>query len=178
MTADPAVEAIGTDQRGTIETAPVRAGDAHAVAATVFELHRGGVDRQFYARRAAAGFQQDVMDVGPVDHDVGVIEPAVEFLRLQRHLRQGLAAFRIRHDQGERKVRGGLDRLRNPQPVECLEHIRPELDAIADGGYLRRLLQDVYPAPLLAECQGKAQATQTTTHHDDGKIHICLLVFM
>ena len=99
------------------------------------------------AIRFAAGFEQDLVQIGAMDERVGIFELLAERFA-ERDPRDLLAGDRIHHDQIVWKHRECTDRLDQSEQFEHPEHVRTKLDAGADLLKLDGLLDDPRRDPL------------------------------
>ncbi len=101
--------------------------------------------------------------------DVGVPEALPEG-RAERNARDLLARIGVDHQAGIRHIGLVENRGGDAQPIEHRNHIGAELDAIADGAELRRLLENVHVAAGAAQCECGCQSAEDAAHDDDWSV--------
>jgi hypothetical protein len=156
--------AVGADQRRGLDALPagrldedgravhLKAGDPGARS----QLDAGGL----------AAVEQRAVDVGAVGDGVGIAEALGEAL-VERNVDHRLAGPAVHHQQPLDEHRFLLDQLTHPERVDGMPGIGRELDAGADLGELRRLLQHQHLEIAARKRQRRGEAAQAAAgdHH-------------
>jgi hypothetical protein len=162
---DGGAQAIGADQRGTFDAASIGGMDDDAVAAI---LEAGGESGRLERDLGAcpAGIHQHLVQVDPVNDDVGVPETGPE-RSAERKARDLLARIGVDHQAGIRHIALVENRISNTKPIEHRNHVGAELDAIADGAEFRRLFENTHAPAGAAQGERGGQPAEAATHDDD-----------
>jgi hypothetical protein len=137
--AHAAPQAIGTDQCGAAQMPAI--GQLHLDAAvTLRESGELALHLQVNQRQRAAGVEHHLVQIGAVDHAVGMSVGGQRLFTGRRPHHQ-LASAHVAHHQVRREIRYGVNRVAQTQMVEHAEHVGAELDASADFAERIGLLQ-------------------------------------
>ncbi len=107
------------------------------------------------------------MQVGPVDHGVGLAEAGAEGIA-ERDARHHFAREAVHHDEVVDEDGRALDPLPDTQAVEHAEDVGAELDAGADLAELAGLLEDGRAHALARQSQGDGEPADTAAHDHHG----------
>ena len=165
LLAHAAPQAVGADQCGGLQ--PPAVDQLHLDAAVApgeagdLALHLQRDRRQF-----ATGVEEHLMQVGAVDHAVGLAVGGQRLLADRRAHHQ-FAAAHVAHHQVGRKVGDAPDRLGQAQVLEQTKHVGPELDAGADLAQGVGLLEHLHGVALSRQHQRDGQAADAAACDDE-----------
>ncbi len=112
------------------------------------------------------GLQEDPVQVAPMHHGIGIAEPGPECL-IQRNSGDLLPAQGIHEAQIVDIDRHCPGRVTDTEIIECMERVRPQLDARANLPEFRRLLQNDGTDALLRQPDRRGQPADTATGDDN-----------
>ena len=81
------------------------------------------------------------MQIDAVHDEVGIFEACTE-RRPGGNPRQFFAVERVQHQESGGRIGDGQHRIAEAETIEDVKHVRPKLDAIADGAEFRRAFKD------------------------------------
>ena len=164
--AEERAQAVRGNERCTKEGASVGCGHGDAVAVIIVGRDHG-IRHQLDLGRAPAGIEQHVMQVDAVDDDVGILEARAE-RRPGRDAHELLAGEGVTHQRGGRAIRLVHHRVADPDAVQHMEDIRPELDAVADGAEFRRAFEHAALDAVACERERGGQPTKPAADDQNG----------
>src|SRR5262245_21999758 len=101
------------------------------------------------------------MQIDAVKHDVRMLEAGFEAFT-GRNDRDLVAVERIKHHKRARNDRYPQYGLAQAEPLEHMEHVGAELDAVADRAKLGRRFQNPYAIAALPKCQRSRKPADAT----------------
>jgi len=115
-----------------------------------------------------AGATARGVQIDAVDDDVRMFESRRERFPAGWHLGDVVAAERVAHPHRRWDIADTPHRLAHAEPVEHREHVRPELNAVADHAEFRRALKQPHAPPCAPERQRHGGAAKPAADDDDG----------
>src|SRR5262249_13437257 len=110
-----------------------------------------------------------MVQVDAVHDDIGIFETAAErFTRWDAH--DFLAIERVEHHDRGRLDRLGEHGFAQSQPLEHVEHIGPQLNAVADRTEFRSFFEHAHRPPLTTGREANGGAAISAAEKDDGML--------
>src|SRR5262245_42493035 len=116
---------------------------------------------------ATASVEQNVMQIDAMDDDVGKSEASAK-RRSGGHSRDLLAAKRVDHQNGGRRVGLCEHRVAHADAIEHMKDIGSELDAIADGAERRRAFEHAHRLSVTCQRKRGRKSAKAAADNEDG----------
>ena len=166
LLADFRADAVAADQRRRASNVEAVLGpDLHAVGGVLVADDALPVDERDVAVRAA-GVEQHAVQIGAMDHRIGIAEAPAERL-VDRDMRDLLAGHAVHHDQAIDIDRLGAAGVADAEIVHGVKSVGADLDAGADLAELVGLLQHRDVAALVGEAERGRQTADPAAGDDD-----------
>ena len=166
-------QSVGADQRAAGEGGAVLGPHRNAIAGFLETADRSrGLQADqvgLLARR-----EKGAVEIGPVDHRVGVLEAFAEGV-VERHPRDLVAAQAVHHDEVLDEDGGGTCLLGDAETLEHAENVGAELNAGPDLPKLGALFEHQRRDALARKRQGGGQTADTAADDEDGGWRVSVL---